>query len=90
MAEEKEESTEDFLARSKRCVWHKHSRSDLAVFGELLKPGDTIAADDMYDSSNGKWESAPCPGLVLQKGTAAIWVRPLHKNPRQELYSYVS
>lgn len=61
--------------------WYEHPMSGLGVFGERLKPGDTIAPDDVYDSTNGKWEKAPYPGLVLQKGTTTIWVRPLHKNP---------
>ena len=99
MAEEKEvtESAEEHVARAIRCKWQKHPGSDLAVYGELLKPGDKIEPNDMYSSTNGRWEPAPCPGLVLQEGNDAlpagvlpvIWVRPLHPNPRQEDFSYL-
>lgn len=84
MAEEKEalESTEDFLARANRGEWHEHPRSNLGVFGERLKHGDVIEPTDVYSSTNGKWETAPCPGLVFQDGNGnVVWVRPLHKKP---------
>lgn len=45
------------------------------VYGERLRVGDVIQPEDVYDSTSGKWEKAPCPGAVLQKGFAAYWVR---------------
>lgn len=75
------ESESDFLARLQKSEWRYHPRSGLSVYGEIIKPGDTIQPDDLYDSTNGKWEKAPCSGVRLGEGTSAVWVRPLHKNP---------
>ena len=30
----------------------------------------------VYDSTNGTWEPCPCPGITLQAGAGATWVRP--------------
>lgn len=77
------ESTEDFLARAKRGEYHVHPRSGFEIFGERLKSGDVIESTDVYNSTNGLWELAPCPGLTLQEGNGdVVWVRPLHKNSR--------
>ncbi len=46
------------------------------IYGSQLDPGDTIEPTDVYNSSNGSWVPAPCPGLTLGEGTAAVWVRP--------------
>ncbi len=46
------------------------------VFGERLKAGATVQPDDVYDSTSGKWEKAPCPGVVLQESCETYWVRP--------------
>ncbi|MBI5421335.1 MAG: hypothetical protein HZA35_03460 [Parcubacteria group bacterium] len=50
--------------------------SNEEVYGRRLKPGEVIEADDVYDSTSGQWEKAPCPGLVLQEGNETVWVRP--------------
>jgi len=47
------------------------------VHGHLLEPGDVLEPTDVYDSTVGDWQSCPCPGLTLQAGSDAIWVRPL-------------
>lgn len=49
------------------------------IEGRRLTPGEIIQANDVYDSTSGKWEKSPCPGLILQKGQEGyevIWVRP--------------
>ncbi len=53
-----------------------HPKSNEVIEGTQLGYGDVLSENDVYDSSSGKWEKCPCPGLVLQNGTAAIWVRP--------------
>lgn len=55
---------------------HIHPRSGHYVFGEKLPAGTVLEATDLYDSSSGRWEPCPCPGLVLQEGVATTWVRP--------------
>lgn len=61
---------------------HEHSmnRGQL-VYGYRLGGGDVIEATDVYSSSNGKWEAAPCPGVKLSEGMElsdiAVWVRPV-------------
>lgn len=57
-----------------KVVLSKNSRD--SIYGHILEPGDTLAPTDRYDSTNGTWELCPCPGLVLQEGNAAVWVRP--------------
>ncbi len=41
---------------------------------QLLGPGDILEATDLYDSSSGKFQPCPCPGLQLmpapRSGTA--------------------
>ena len=56
----------------------KHHRNEKVydvVYGYLLQSGDELEATDVYDSTNGKWESCPCPGLVIGKGISTRWVR---------------
>jgi hypothetical protein len=56
---------------------HEHPRNpNVTVFGVQLKPGDVIQPDDVYDSSSGRWETVPCPGLKIGEGISTIWVRP--------------
>ena len=45
------------------------------VFGGRLQAGETIQAGDVYDSTSGKWEKAPCLGVVLQEDCNIYWVR---------------
>lgn len=55
---------------------HAHPRNpSQVVFGYRLQPGEIIRRDDVYDSTSGTWEKAPCPGLTLGEGNATIWVR---------------
>ena len=54
---------------------HRTARHDV-VFGRRLVPGDVIQKDDVYESTTGKWEKAPCPGVVLEAGVETVWVRP--------------
>jgi hypothetical protein len=41
-----------------------------------LRVGDILQPGDFYLSTTGKWESIPCPGLEIQFGSAAQFVRP--------------
>ena len=50
------------------------------IEGYRLEPGDTLQKDDMYNSTARKWEECPCPGLILQEGPSAYWVRPAKQN----------
>lgn len=54
------------------------------VLGERLLPGDIIQAEDVYDSTCGKWIKSPCPGLMLQEGCTTYWVR---KRPSQKSFT---
>ena len=54
------------------------------VWGQALSPGDVISGDDVYESTSGNWEPAPCPGLKLQEGCATVWVRPEKYIPHGE------
>lgn len=56
---------------------HKHPLWPHQIIeGRKLNAGETIKANDRYDSTSGKWEKSPCPGLILQEGCKTIWVRP--------------
>jgi hypothetical protein len=61
---------------SQRLETIAHPRSGTEITGYRLQPGDTIRSTDVYDSTNGRWDAAPCPGLTLGEGTATVWVRP--------------
>ena len=57
-----------------------HPISADRIEGVRILPEDKLQSSDVYDSTSGKWEKCPCPGLVLQKGSGEgnpiIWVRP--------------
>lgn len=56
--------------------FHYHPmKQNRGVYGKRLKAGAIIQPDDVYDSTSGKWEKAPCPGVVLQEGCQTYWVR---------------
>lgn len=55
--------------------YYKSNKGD-EVYGYLLATGDTVQDTDVYNSSNGKWEPCPCPGLTIQLGASVKWVRP--------------
>jgi len=54
--------------------YHPKNKGEV-VIGRRLVSGERIKAGDVYDSSCGKWEKAPCPGLVIQAGSTTYWVR---------------
>lgn len=55
---------------------HVHPMNpDQVVFGRRLNAGEVIQPEDVYDSTSGRWEKAPCPGVVLQVGCTTYWVR---------------
>lgn len=54
---------------------HEHPRSGERIPGRRLQPGEKVYAQDHYDSSSGKWENVPCPGLVIEEGATAYFVR---------------
>lgn len=47
------------------------------IYGYELETGDVLEPTDKYDSSSGGWELCPCPGLTIQAGAPAKWVRPV-------------
>lgn len=64
---------------------HSHPVSGATILGTRLAPGSEIRADDVYDSSDGKWRT--CSHVVankLQPGCTTIWVRqtPLSDDAR--------
>lgn len=64
--------------------YHSHPmNTSLVVFGRRLHAGEVFQADDVYDSTDGTWRIAPCPGLVLQEGCETYWVRPETNSPNQ-------
>lgn len=67
---------EDMMAESKPLL-HKPPGGGKAIFGFKLEPGDVIQENDVYDSSSGGWDKAPCPGLELQSGIKTVWIRPV-------------
>lgn len=48
-----------------------------AIYGAQLESGDVLEANDRYDSSSGRWDLCPCPGLKIEAGVATVWVRPM-------------
>ena len=70
-----------------KAQFHRPPRGGRLVFGYRLVAGDVIEEDDVYDSSSGGWQKAPCAGLTLQEGTAAVGIRPaevVEKDQEQE------
>ena len=57
---------------------HQNDNSMLRreIDGYLLETGDVLESTDLYDSSNGFWEPAPCPGIKIIAGLSVKWVRP--------------
>lgn len=53
-----------------------HPETNVPIDGMRLAPGAVLRETDQYPSSDGKWRSSPCPGLVLQHGCSVMWVRP--------------
>ena len=58
--------------------FHKHPRNmHDAVYGVKLAPGDVLEATDVYDASNGFWETCTCPGAPIGEGLTTTWIRPM-------------
>lgn len=55
---------------------HKTKNCSRPLFGHRLEAGDLLEATDLYDSTGGYWQPCPCPGVELQPGAKAVWVRP--------------
>ena len=55
--------------------WIEHPVSSKRILGLILKEGELIKNTDVYASTTGNWDQAPCPGLTLGQ-TDVIWVRP--------------
>lgn len=53
-----------------------HPETGVPIDGMRLAPGAALRETDQYSSSDGRWHSSPCPGLVLQRGCSVMWVRP--------------
>lgn len=58
-------------------AFHEHPMNmHERVYGVRLAAGAVLNADtDVYDSSNGRWEQCPCPGLTLGEGIETVWIR---------------
>lgn len=46
------------------------------ALGYELETGDVLQETDLYASSDGYFKPCTCPGLTLQAGVKALWVRP--------------
>ena len=51
------------------------------VLGRRLRSGEVLLATDVYESTSGRWEPCPCPGIRLllpqgENSSAVLWVRP--------------
>jgi hypothetical protein len=59
--------------------FHRHLRNMHAIiYGVKLEDGDVVEKTDVYESTNGSWERATCPGVTLgDQGARSIWVRPM-------------
>lgn len=78
----------------KEARMHEHPRFDPVairrlgekthVYGYKLVAGDVIQETDVYDSTAGDWQPAPCPGLMLQEGAGAVFVRPYEPGNEEE------
>lgn len=53
-----------------------HTQTGIPLLGMLLVAGAQLRSSDHYDSTSGKWEPCPTPGVVLSENASAIWVRP--------------
>lgn len=50
----------------------------VVAYGYLLESGDVLREDDLYESSSGRWERCPCPGMRLLREdpeASPRWVR---------------
>lgn len=65
---------------AERATHHEHPNVEgTFVYGRKLGNGDVLETNDVYNSTNGRWERCPCPGLTLQgfeEDSPVIWVRP--------------
>jgi hypothetical protein len=60
------------------------------VYGRELVNGDVLQKDDVYNSTSGRWDKCPCPGLTLQgfdegANNPVIWVRPEEQFPAADI-----
>lgn len=65
-------------------MMHTTENCTRPVYGYRLEDGDVLQEGDLYDSTGGDWQPCPCPGLTLQSGNAAVWIRPV-PYPRTEV-----
>lgn len=68
-------------ARTPTYYAHREPRFVVAdaVYGIILGAGDVIQPGDVYESTSGRWEKAPCPGCAIQEGCQVRWVRPVEE-----------
>jgi len=57
--------------------WHKTRNCSRPLWGHRLEEGDVLEEGDFHESTGGDWQRCPCPGLTLQEGNEAVWVRPV-------------
>ncbi len=56
---------------------YRHPKSSAQIIGTAILPGTLLHPGDVYSDPNGKWESCPCPGVVLESiSGGVIWIRP--------------
>ncbi len=46
------------------------------VVGFKLEHGDTTQENDVYESTSGRWEKIPNPGITLGQSHGATIIRP--------------
>lgn len=51
---------------------------------EELSEGAVLRETDLYLSTSETWQPCPCPGLTLQPGALARWVRPVEPTENKE------
>lgn len=56
--------------------YHQNLHSGNIIFGSRLQPGDKLEKNDVYASTDGKWQKCPCPGVTLVEGVTTVFVRP--------------
>jgi hypothetical protein len=56
---------------------------DGLIYGIRLEAGAVLTATDVYDGQNGEWTKCPMAGMVVEKESDIIWVRPTPKSRRE-------
>ena len=68
----------DTCATMQEPSWHLHPvYPHRLVFGSPIEAGTRLETTDVYDSTSGRWERCPCPGIILEVASDHVrWIRP--------------